>query len=520
MNEDHPSPVLGYFQNLAEAPGSVRPEGVLRELAAFFQADAVGLDSLDQTASMAALVGTAGALPTLPWQKNKDLASRLQRSLVAERVEDPQGVWLVSAVSRSAFAWIMRRNKRAWSDADRWHWTAAGQALANWRSRNAAAGDGDLGAVQRHLENVAAVTGRLTHDFGNYLTGILGFTELSLSQCTPDTAQHRFLQEVLQSAQQGAAWIHRLQLFCRRSNATAWPTRLASVIASEQERLRSVEPANIRWELTIPETLPLIDMDASALQMLFQEVVNNAREAMKDGGTISVSARACELTGADCNTILGAVSPGAYVEVVVADEGPGIPEEQRDRLFRELFFSTKPRRRGVGLLAVYGILQSSRGGMRFDFNGQPQGTSVRLYFPAASIAPVSTPPSTKAPHVLLAHHSPLLFDSLRVILEARGCRVTVVDSPQAALAVCSAPKTSFGLVVVDVNMPQMSGFDLARRILDHDRNANFLFLCTQPSFHGMNDDELPKRFELLRWPIQPAALFKTLQNALARAQGG
>src|SRR5262245_24738833 len=88
----------------------------------------------------------------------------------------------------------------------------------------------DVPAVRTRLEMAAAITSRLAHDFGNYLTGILGFTELGLSQATADTPQHRYLQEVLQSAQQGAAWIHRLQLFCRRNAGPSWPTRLATVL--------------------------------------------------------------------------------------------------------------------------------------------------------------------------------------------------------------------------------------------------------------------------------------------------
>src|SRR5262245_5936828 len=92
--------------------------------------------------------------------------------------------------------------------------------------------------LQENLELAATVTGRLAHDFVNILTGILGFTELTLAQRAPETLPHRYHKEVQQSATNGAAWIHKLQLFGRRIRPTFWPTTLGTVLAEEAERLR------------------------------------------------------------------------------------------------------------------------------------------------------------------------------------------------------------------------------------------------------------------------------------------
>jgi CheY-like chemotaxis protein len=374
----------------------------------------------------------------------------------------------------------------------------------------------DVPEVGARLDFASALTSRLAHDFGNYLTGILGFTELSLTQATADTPQHRYLQEVLQSAQQGAAWIHRLQLFCRRTAGPSWPTRLASVLALEEARIRANEAANLRWDCNVPADLPLLNIDAANLQLAVQELVNNACEAMKNNGSITLNARTIELTASQCKQTLGALQPGPHVELSITDSGPGIPPEIGAKLFNETFYSSKPRGRGVGLLVAFGIMRRFHGGIELAAGPNGQGARVRLLLPIAAIDGPAIATGSKAPHVLLAHTNPVFFDSLRVMLEARGCRVTSADSPQAALSVFTAPRASFALVIVDVMMTPTSGFDFARRAQDHDAKATFLFLHTQPSFHGVPEEELLKRFDMLRWPLQMPALLQAIQNALTR----
>jgi len=378
----------------------------------------------------------------------------------------------------------------------------------------------DTAAQQRHLEQAAVITSRLSHDFGNYLTGIMGFTELSLSQAPLDSTLHRYLEEVLDSARQGADWIRRLHGFCRRSAVAAWPTQLASVLAQEETRLRATGLFGMRWEAKLPKDLPLVAVDAGALQTTLAEITANAREATKDQGTITFAARALELTAADCQQLLGPVCPEPCVELSITDDGPGISRENRARLFGEIFFSTKTRHRGLGLLVVYGMLQRCRGGMRIDPGPGGKGTCVRLYLPIAAIDCPAIAANPETPHLLLVHTDPLLTGSMREILEARGCRVSVASNPQAALAACRAKGASITLVVTDLMLPQLAGLDMARRILDHDPKTSFIFLLAQSSFHGLREEDLLKRFELLRWPLEPSALMRAIQAALARVKSG
>jgi signal transduction histidine kinase len=506
--------VVDYFRQLAES-GEARPfDAVLQDMAELFAAESVGVSGIEPAAADAAF----GSAKTFPWWGNADLLQRLRASSCAESHCDDSGAWLISLLwepinGEPQLVWAHRTGKNGWTDADRWSWMFASQALLRRRMPPA-----NASMQNRHrLELAAHVTGRLSHDFGNYLTGILGFTELSLTQAPVDGILHRFLQEVLQSAKHGAEWIRRLHLFCRRNALPSWPTPLKNVLADEEARLRSAGVFNLRWETDVPADLPLVDMDAGELQTVLTELVNNAREACGDQGTITFTARVSNLTEAGCRELLGAARPGPHVELTVTDDGPGIAPEDRAKLGHVLFYSTKPRHRGLGVLVVYGGMQRCHGGYRV---GTPvaKGAVMQLYLPVAAL-PISTPADADAAELLLVNANPTFFESMRKILESRGYRTTVATSAPAALTAFTAPRQSFALVVIDAALPQASGFDLARRMLDHDPKANFLFLHTASSFHGLGEEELVKRFPLLRWPLLPQTFLQAIQTAQARGKG-
>jgi CheY-like chemotaxis protein len=266
----------------------------------------------------------------------------------------------------------------------------------------------------------------------------------------------------------------------------------------------------------VPADLPLLAIDSAVLQTVLGELVNNTREATKDHGTLTIRARVVDLTDADQGTMLGAFKPGEHVELTLSDDGPGFPADAQAKVFREIFFSTKPRHRGLGYLVVYGIMQRFQGGLRWLEPAKGAGATVQLYLPVAALG-TPAPVRADAPHLLAVHDDPSLLESIRRILEAQGWRVTTASSSASALSAVQTPKQSFDLVLADVLMPGVSGFDLARRILDYDTSAHFLFLYTQSSFHGLPEEDMLRRFTLLRWPIEASVFVKAVQAALQRA---
>lgn len=232
----------------------------------------------------------------------------------------------------------------------------------------------DAARLTAQLQFAAQITSRLSHDFGNLLTAILGFGELAATQVPTGTVAHQYLGEVRDAAVDGAAWIRKLALFCRGARADIPAT---SVYGSIGEETRS-DPALV---VALPPNLPAIVGDAASLRQAVRQVALNAREATGRGEPITITASAVELDEPAGRALLGLPPAGRYVEIVVADRGPGLSAAAFAQLFREPFFSTKPRHRGLGLLMTYGIVHASGGGLRIQTG--PGGTLVHLFFQAA-----------------------------------------------------------------------------------------------------------------------------------------
>jgi two-component system cell cycle sensor histidine kinase/response regulator CckA len=303
-----------------------------------------------------------------------------------------------------------------------------------------------------------------------------------------------------------------LHKFCQRGTGPIWPTHLASLLLATESRDQS-QGTKQHWLMDVPAELPLLEIDTASLQAIFQELLNNAREATNDKGTLTIQARVKDMTAADCQNTLGSLAPGSCVEITVADDGPGFSAEARAKLFHDLFFTSKPRHRGTGLLVVYGTLLRFKGGLSLDFEQTKPGACVRLFLPIAKL-PASAPTSAKPAHVLLVHSDTTLLESMRSVLMSNGLRVSTVSASSAAMSTFQLAKPPFDLVIAETTMPRVSGFELARRILDHHPKAQFVFLSTQSSYHDLAEEEMLKRFVVLRWPIETAEFLKAVDNAL------
>jgi signal transduction histidine kinase len=247
----------------------------------------------------------------------------------------------------------------------------------------------ELRSRQEHLETASVVAGRLAHDFGNILTGILGFAELAQLRLPADAASQRYLSGVLRSGEQAKQLLSRLSLFGRCLSSPGQSSHLAPVLSGEADRLRSLWGPSVRLQWSLPGDLPALALPPEHLRQVLVELCDNAREAIATEGLVTVGARRVELLASACWDLLGNPQPGAHVEVTVSDTGSGLDPRLRERLFREPLVSTKSGHRGLGLAIVFGILRAHRGGFRVG-PGDPSGTTVRLFLPiAAATLPVS-----------------------------------------------------------------------------------------------------------------------------------
>jgi signal transduction histidine kinase len=236
--------------------------------------------------------------------------------------------------------------------------------------------------LEDYLERAAQVASRLAHDFSNVLTGILGFSELALHQLPADSPTRRFVKEAWESAQRGAAWIHRLHLFSRRGPTQPPATPLAPVAMAEHARLAPDWAPAVSLSVDVPDELPPLAIAPELLRSVLAELLDNARQAINSVGGVTLSARARELDEADCRLLLGAATPGPYVEVSVHDTGSGLSRERFHAVFASMLARGKSRQGGLGLAIVYGVARAHRGGLDLKPVAGP-GTNLCVYLPAA-----------------------------------------------------------------------------------------------------------------------------------------
>jgi signal transduction histidine kinase len=235
----------------------------------------------------------------------------------------------------------------------------------------------------QRLEDAASVAGKIAHDFDNIFTGVVGFAEMLQAMLEPDSLLRQYVTEIASAGNRGIQFTQQLHHLSRSGAAKPMPTRLTSVTAREEARLKKKSEPAVRLQFSVPADLPPVAAESGALQAVLGHLLDNAVEASPPGGTVRVAAELIELSEAEAREFLGAAAAGPYVAVSVADEGPGVREDYRPRLFVEPFFTTKVRHRGLGLPVAYRILAAHRGGARYS-PGPDRGSVFQIVIPLAA----------------------------------------------------------------------------------------------------------------------------------------
>jgi signal transduction histidine kinase/CheY-like chemotaxis protein len=506
---------------------------LLGELAAAFHAPAAGLASLRDGQTLARHPAPSESSPATDHAASWDdagLRERVQRAGSGVTAPLPQGgtglLTILGTADRGSWLlWLEDRARTEWSAGEAAALVLAGHALTRLMGEETLPRWGeqlDRSVRQRRLEEAANVVRRLAHDFGNVLTGILGFSELALAQQVPSgTPLHAYLTELYRGAQNGAQYTNQLRLFARRQSTTNRSCSLSTVLAEEETRLRAALAANVQLTLDVPADLPAAAVDAEQLRQALAIVLDNAREAISGPGAIAVSVRSLTMDDAHARALFGSVRPGNHLEITVADTGTSLTADAQRQLFSEPFFSTKPRKRGFGLAIAYGILSAHKGGI--DILRRPEGGVIaRIVIPAVAVsAPVATSPAVQKPapadKVLVVDDDPMILQFVTTTLERAGYRVQAVgNADEAVRTYTGSAGDPFRLVLSDVLMPQVSGVDLAKRLLALDANVRVLFMSGQVPAEFTRQAFAPGQFDLLPKPFRPEGLVRAVRAALDR----
>ncbi len=285
--------------------------------------------------------------------------------------------------------WAERAAGQMWSDADRAYLALTAKTME--RSPVVAAVVGpvlDPDKLYQRLGDAAVIAGRMAHDFDNILTGIIGFSDLTLPMLQPGSQASGFIAEIGKVGQRGIQFTQQLHQLSRSGQVKPNPASVAAAIAKEEARLRPAAGPGLRFEKELPAGLPAVALEAGPLQAVLGHLLENAIEACPQGGLVRVTARSVELAEADARGYLGKAGAGAHLLVTVTDTGVGMKPETRRRLFVEPFVTTKVRHRGLGLAIAYRVLCAHRGAIQIEAVPAPgTGTQVRVVLPLAVTRP-------------------------------------------------------------------------------------------------------------------------------------
>jgi signal transduction histidine kinase/ActR/RegA family two-component response regulator len=519
---DRTRPALDWVHCVLSPSASEPPtlDDLLRGLASAFEASAAGLADLAEGRTLLRYPDEArdndGA-----WRDQAELSDHIGESSTAFDLPLPGRRLLLTGLGiegQGPVLWVEAPLTRVWSDGERSALVVAGQVVARTQAGRRWV---DHLARRQRMDVVSRLVGRLAHDYGNVLTGILGFTELSLAQPISATSPlATYLKEVHRAAQNGGRLTQQLRTCCHRHPMKTRPCPLSFILSGELARLQQGDDPRPQVRLTLPPDLPALAIDPDQLRLALAALLDNAREASGGAGEIHVSARVVTLLQSDTLNLMGRPCPGPNVEIRIADNGPGLTAETRRSLWSEPFFSTHSHKRGFGLASVYGILCAHHGGVELA-DGPVAGAVARLLIP---VSPDDVPTTsagvqrTHADKILVVDDDPMVRQVVAVTLERAGYRVQAVGSAEEALAsYAAAPPDPFRLVLSDLVMPHMNGAELARRLLGHDANVHVLFMSGQAD--AVAGFPLPP-FELLTKPFPTEGLLRAVRRAISQGSAG
>jgi PAS domain S-box-containing protein len=379
--------------------------------------------------------------------------------------------------------------------------------------------EAQLRQVQK-MEAVGQLAGGVAHDFNNLLTVITGRTELLLLRLATDDPRRRDVELVRKTADRAASLTQQLLAFSRKQMLQPRVLDLNGVVAGMAQMLKPLIGETIELDSLLDPTLAHVKADPAQIEQIILNLAVNARDAMPQGGRITIETGNVELDDAFVAAHPGA-SAGAHAMLSVRDTGTGMSPEVQAHLF-EPFFTTKGvgKGTGLGLATVYGIVKQHGGYIRIE-SAPGAGTVVRIYLarvaavPDAASAPAADAPAIAGSGTVLVVEDEHELRALATeVLGLAGYSVLSAGSPSAALEVARRHAGPIHLLLTDVVMPEMSGRDLADRLVQSRPGLKILYMSGYTDDAIVHHGVLDPGTALLQKPFTPDRLTRMVGDLL------
>ena len=370
----------------------------------------------------------------------------------------------------------------------------------------------------QRMEAIGTLTGGIAHDFNNILTVISGYVGLLQSQLTD---QPKLLSKILkigEAAERGSQLTHGLLAYSRKKSEPSTPVDLNRLVKNVQSIFGQVIGERIELILTLSEQQLVVLAESSQFEQVLVNLATNARDAMRDGGVLSIKTEAIEIDQNFCQTY-GYGRPGSYALISVADSGTGIPKEIQQKIF-DPFFTTKDTGKGtgLGLAMAWGIVKQHNGYILLD-SAPGAGSCFKIYLPLTA-QPLPLPVEMVNNHlpggdetILLVEDDPLVRESTTAILATVGYQVISSDCAESALKILERMEYDFSLILSDVVMPGIKGPEFYQEI--RNRTTIPVIFISGYTFDSLREQGLVREgVVLLNKPIVPITLLTKIREIL------
>ncbi|MFA5354637.1 MAG: ATP-binding protein [Thermodesulfovibrionales bacterium] len=309
----------------------------------------------------------------------------------------------------------------------------------------------------RNLESIASLAGGIAHDFNNLLTGIMGNVSLAKGFLSPEDKVYDLLSRVEEASMKARDLTYQLLTFAKGSK----PSRKTAFIGEliRKSASFSLSGSNIRCQFTIPDDLWPVEVDENQLMQVIHNIVMNARDAMPEGGVITIQAENIIVTEKDGLPL----TPGKYLRISQRDQGMGIPEENLKRIFDPYFTTKRPATRkgvGLGLSTSYSLIRSHEGHIEAE-SQEGKGTVFHIYLPASQKEHIEEKGrdkevSNEKGHILLMDDEEIVREVMSEMLRSMGYSVGLAKEGREAVEIFRTAHEAgapFDLVILDLTIP-------------------------------------------------------------------
>jgi two-component system cell cycle sensor histidine kinase/response regulator CckA len=318
------------------------------------------------------------------------------------------------------------------------------------------------------MEAIGTLAGGIAHDFNNILTSIINSTELAIGDVDPQSQTAKDLERVLKAARRGGRVVKQILAFSKPSQEGFRPTNLTAVVTEVVGLLEISLPGNIEVRSHISPHIGAVLADPTQIYQTVMNLCTNAFQSLReDGGILHIRLEDKILTGEEAGPLN--LEAGDYIQLTVADNGPGISPTILDKIF-DPFFSTKDKSEGtgLGLAVVHGIVKAHQGGLRVD-STPGRETAFRLFFPRSAEKGEGSEDcrpfiANRGGTILFVEDDEDQLHTTPRILANVGYAVTALALPKEALALVEKEPERFDLLITDYDMPAINGVELIRRI--------------------------------------------------------